>query len=203
MKLHIRVRFCSAIFDSTFATCVLLELSCNFSISELLILTRQMLHCKMLAVQKWQLRVLSFEFNCTYKVDMIGWFPDTLNFNVVGSISCLFLSQNTAKGRLTHASKERCQLCVAFLEVRSQSEDGIPLLRRARLAKKHGEEAPFAGMQRTDFWDWSQHHVVSGHRTLGTSTERRQMAQDSHVGLATGVAERLSFVEMPQLLALQ
>ena len=58
-------------------------------------------------------------------------------------------------------------------------------------------------MQRTEFWDWSQRHVVSGYRTLGTCTERRQTLQDSHVGLATGVAERLSFVEMPQLLALQ
>ena len=35
----------------------------------------------------------------------------------------------------------------------------------------------------------------------GTSTERRQTVQDSHVGLATRVAERLSFAEMPQLLA--
>ena len=50
-------------------------------------------------------------------------------------------------------------------------------------------------------WDWSQHHVVSGYRTPGASTERRQTVQDSHVGLATGVAERLSFVDMPQLLA--
>ena len=51
-------------------------------------------------------------------------------------------------------------------------------------------------------WDWSQHHVVSGYRTLGTSTERRQTLQDFHVGLATTVTERLSFVEMSQLLGL-
>ena len=78
-----------------------------------------------------------------------------------------------------------------------------PTASTSQMAKKHGEEAPFAGMQRTEFWDWSPHHVVSGHRTLGTSTEGRQMAKDFHVGLATGVAQRLSFVEMPQLLALQ
>ena len=27
-------------------------------------------------------------------------------------------------------------------------------------------------------WDWSQHHVVSGYRTLGTCAERRQTVQD-------------------------
>ena len=38
-----------------------------------------------------------------------------------------------------------------------------------------GDEAPLEGMgRRMDVWDWSQHHVVSGCRTPGTSTEGRQ-----------------------------
>ena len=50
-------------------------------------------------------------------------------------------------------------------------------------------------------WDWSQHHVISGNRTPGTSAERRQTVQDSHVGLVTRFPERLSFVEVPQWVA--
>ena len=57
--------------------------------------------------------------------------------------------------------------------------------------------------QRMGVWEWSQHHVVSGYRAPGTSTERRQAVQDSHAGLATRVAERLPLVGMPKLLAPQ
>ena len=102
--------------------------------------------------------------------------------------------QNTVKGRLTQASKEKWRQALRGFfggHVTERGRKRIPLLRQARLAKKHH----VAGMgQCMVLWDWSQHHVVSGYRTLGASTERRQMVQDSHVGLATGVAERLSFV---------
>ena len=57
--------------------------------------------------------------------------------------------------------------------------------------------------RRMEVWDWSQHHVVSGCRTPGTSTEGRQAVQDLHVGLATRDAERLPLVGMPQSLAPQ
>ena len=147
---------------------------------------------------------------------MIGWFSVNFRYSQCslfgGRVSqyrfCFFVAevlpdhrgQNTVKGRLTQASKEKWRQALRGFfgrQVTERERKRIPLLRQARLANKHH-------LQGWDnAWGSGQHHVVLGYRTPGTPTERRQTVHDSHVGLAAGAAERLSFVETPQLFAPQ
>ena len=128
---------------------------------------------------------------------MIGWFSNKFRYSQCGSVNIGFVSlllrfcQITVKGRLTQASKEkRRQALRGFFggQVTERGRKQIPLLRQARLATKHH-------LQRCDN-AWGSGTGLNI-RHPGTSTEQRKTVQDSHVGLATGVAERLSFVEMP------
>ena len=139
---------------------------------------------------------------------MIGWF--SINFRYSqhscfgGRVNVGFVcfvaevlpdhrGQNTVKGPLTQTFKEEWrQTLRGFIggEVTERGRKRIPLLRQARLAN----ERHLQGWD--NVWCWTGLNITSFWLPHpGTSTERRQTVQDSHVGLATGIAERLSFVE--------
>ena len=138
---------------------------------------------------------------------MIGWFSIDSRYSVFfvrlsgQSRVCFFVAvvlpdhcgQNTVKGRLTQASKEKWRQALRGFfggQVTERGRKRIPLLRQARSANKHHLQG----------WDnaWSSGTGLNITSFLATGDFYRTAP-----GLATGVAERLSFGEMPQLLAPQ